>query len=555
MLVPGASFRGLHDSLVNHLGNERPSMLLALHEEAAVGIAHGYAKVTGQPLGVVLHSNVGLMHCTMAVFNAYCDRVPMLLYGATGPMDAAARRPWIDWIHTCTDQAALVRHFIKWDNQPASLRAAAEAMLRAAQIARTVPRGPTYIVFDSELQEARMETPLPLPEAARYQPGQPVHPAPDAVRAAVRLLVKAKSPLLLPGRGSRSIEAWDNRIELAERLGARVFTDLKTPAAFPTSHALHAATVKYLTGETRQVFRDADVILSLDWVDLAGTLRQVWKNEPVSAKVIQASADALVHNGWSMDHQGLPPADVNLLADPDTAVACMLEELRKSRRKRPPAARRWAQRRMALPSSEGIGVSLLAEAVNALAADAPMTLVKVNIGWPAKGLRQEHPLDFLGNDGGGGVGSGVGISIGAALALRATDRLPVTVLGDGDFMMGVNGLWTATRHGIPLLVVVANNRSFFNDEMHQERMALERGRPKENRWIGQRIAGPDLDIVALARAQGAVGIGPIVRPAQLRSALRSAAARVRKGKVVVLDVRVAPEYDAPLANLMVRGEA
>ncbi|MGH8665435.1 MAG: thiamine pyrophosphate-dependent enzyme, partial [Burkholderiales bacterium] len=133
--------------------------------------------------------------------------------------------------------------------------------------------------------------------------------------------------------------------------------------------------------------------------------------------------------------------------------------------------------------------------------------------------------------------------------------LPLTVLGDGDYMMGVNGLWTATRHGIPLLIVVANNLSFFNDEMHQERMALERGRPKENRWIGQRIAGPDLDIAALARAQGAVAIGDITEPAQLREALHSGAAQTRDGKVVVLDVRVAAEYDAPLANLMVRGHA
>src|SRR5688500_4622417 len=142
-LVPGASFRGLHDSLVNHLGNTQPAMLLALHEESAVAMAHGYAKVTAKPLAVILHSNVGVMHATMAIFNAYCDRVPMLIYGATGPMDAHARRPWIDWIHTCADQAALIRHFVKWDNQPVSLAASAEAMLRAAQIARTAPCGPT----------------------------------------------------------------------------------------------------------------------------------------------------------------------------------------------------------------------------------------------------------------------------------------------------------------------------------------------------------------------------------------------------------------------------
>jgi thiamine pyrophosphate-dependent acetolactate synthase large subunit-like protein len=553
-LVPGASFRGLHDSLVNHLGNANPAMLLTLHEETAVAIAHGYAKVTGEPMGVILHSNVGVMHATMAIFNAYCDRVPMLIYGATGPMDAHVRRPWIDWIHTCTDQAALIRHFIKWDNQPTSLAASAEAMLRAAQIARTAPCGPTYIVFDTPMQEAKIGAPVPLPDVARYAPSRPVHPAPDAVSAAVRMLVKAKRPLLLPGRVGRGMAAWNERIALAEWLGARVLTDLKSAASFPSDHPLHLMTVKYLTDESKRALSDADVILSLDWTDLAGTLRQVWKDDKVPARIIQVSADALVHNGWSMDHQGLPPADLNLLADPDATTSCLLRELKRVRRKRPALPRRRRPDARQPPArGDHIGVRDLADAVTELAARQDTTLVKVNIGWPAKGTRYNHPLDFLGNDGGGGVGSGVGISIGAALALRETGRLPVTVLGDGDFMMGVTGLWTATRHGIPLLVVVANNLSFFNDELHQERMALQRGRPTENRWIGQRIAGPDLDIVAIARAQGALGIGPVTRPAELRRVLRSGAAQTRRGKVVVIDVRVAAEYDAPLAHHMTRG--
>ncbi len=554
-LVPGASFRGLHDSLVNHLGNNNPSMLLTLHEETAVAIAHGYAKVTGRPLGVILHSNVGVMHASMAIFNAFCDRVPMLLFGATGPMDANARRPWIDWIHTCTDQAALIRHFIKWDNQPASLPAAAEAMLRAAQIARTAPCAPTYIVFDSGLQEANIQAPVPLPDVTRFEPSRPVHPAPAAVRAAAQMLLKAKRPLLLPGRLGRSIAAWNDRVALAELLGARVLTDLKTAATFPTDHPLHAGVVKYLTDESKNIFLQSDVILSLDWIDLAGTLKQVWKNDSVPAKVIQVSADMLVHNGWSMDHQGLPPADLNLLADPDAAAACLLLELRKSRRKPPALPRRM---RTAAPAGSNrgaeIGVRALADAVAEIAEQHDTSLIKVNIGWPAQGTRYNHPLDFLGNDGGGGIGSGVGISIGAALALRGSGRLPLAVLGDGDFMMGVSGLWTATRHGIALLVVVANNLSFFNDEMHQERMALQRGRPPENRWIGQRIAGPDIDIAALARAQGAVAMGPVTRRSELRKVLRAAATQTLKGKVVVVDVRVAAEYDAPLAALMVRGE-
>src|SRR5919197_893418 len=192
-LNPGASYRGLHDSIVNYLGNERPQMLLCLHEESAVAIAHGYAKATGKMMGVVLHSNVGLMHGTMAIFNAWCDRMPVVLIGATGPVDAVKRRPWIDWIHTARDQGAIVRDYVKWDDQPASPAAAREALLRAAWLAQTQPCAPVYGMLDG---------------AAR--------------------------PLILAGRVSRDAEAWRARVALAERLGARVLTDLKVGAAFPT---------------------------------------------------------------------------------------------------------------------------------------------------------------------------------------------------------------------------------------------------------------------------------------------------------------------------------
>jgi len=554
-VVPGASFRGLHDSLVNHLGNVDPAMLMALHEENAVSIAHGYAKVTGKPMAVILHSNVGLMHATMAVFNAFCDRMPMLVFGATGPVDANLRRPWIDWIHTCTDQAALIRHFIKWDNQPASLPAAAEAMLRAAQIARTAPCGPTYVVFDCALQEAKPSELPALPDVARFAPSAPVHPAPDAIGSAAALLARAKKPLVLAGRMSRHLDHWRARIELAERLGASVLTDLKTAAAFPTDHPLHAMPVKYIGEEARALFENADVVLSLDWIDLAGTLKQVWKTGAVPATIIHASPDALVHNGWSMDHQALPPADVYLLADPDATVACLLQALEQAgvERARPAPPRKPAPS-AATPGKQGIGVHALADAVNELAAGRQTSLIRINIGWPAAAMRYNHPLEFLGNDGGGGVGSGTGLAIGAALALLGTGRLPLAVLGDGDFLMSASALWTAVRHRIPVMIVVANNRSFFNDEMHQERMALQRGRPPENRWIGQRISAPDVGIVELARAHGAGAIGPVTETSELASAVREAADRTMRGEAVVVDVRIAAEYDAPLANLMVRGE-
>jgi thiamine pyrophosphate-dependent acetolactate synthase large subunit-like protein len=145
-------------------------MLLCLHEEHAVAIAHGWAKVTGRAMAAAAHSNVGLFHATMAVFNAWCDRMPLLLIGATGPVDAAKRRPWIEWIHTARDQGALLRHYTKWDDQPASPAAARESLLRAHWLAETAPQAPVYVNLDAGLQEAPMAQPLPPLDPARFRP-------------------------------------------------------------------------------------------------------------------------------------------------------------------------------------------------------------------------------------------------------------------------------------------------------------------------------------------------------------------------------------------------
>src|ERR1700733_4808286 len=196
-LNPGASYRGLHDSIVNYLGNETPQMLLCLHEEAAVAIAHGYAIVTGKAMAAAVHSNVGLFHATTAIFNAWCDRLPILVLGATGPVDAAKRRPWIDWIHTAADQGAIVRNYTKWDDQPASPAAAREALLRGFWIANTAPQGPVYINLDADMQESVLEKPLPAIDPKRYMPPVVAGAPADLIKQAAGLLKGAKYPVIL----------------------------------------------------------------------------------------------------------------------------------------------------------------------------------------------------------------------------------------------------------------------------------------------------------------------------------------------------------------------
>jgi thiamine pyrophosphate-dependent acetolactate synthase large subunit-like protein len=542
-LTPGASYRGLHDSIVNYLGNTRPQMLLCLHEESAVAIAQGYAKTSGTMMGAVVHSNVGLMHASMAIFNAWCDRMPVLVLGATGPWDAAKRRPWIDWIHTASDQGALVRDYTKWDNQPASVPAAYEAILRAAQIANTAPRGPTYVNLDAALQEAKIGALPPLPDVKRHRAPDPVLPAAHLVEAAAKLLSGAKHPVILAGRALRSESGWKQRVALAEKLQARVLTDIKLGAAFPTDHPLHAAPpATFLSPDTAKLLREADVVLALDWIDPAGVLKQAWGAEPVGAKVIQVSPDAHLHRGWSMDYQGLPPVDLYMMCEPEAAVAVLLDAV-KAR----PAALASKPAPLPDPAPDAVSIRTLADALNAATKGMDVCITRLPLGWNGAYRHFRHPLDYIGSEGGGGVGAGPGITVGAALALKGSGRLAVAIMGDGDFLMGATALWTATHYGIPCLILIANNRSFFNDELHQERVAKERSRPVENRWIGQRISGPDIDLAMMARAQGAEGIGPITKAAELRPAIEKGIQAVRGGTVCVVDVRVAPGYDTNLS--------
>jgi thiamine pyrophosphate-dependent acetolactate synthase large subunit-like protein len=553
-LNPGSSYRGLHDSLVNYLGNRRPRMLLCLHEESAVALAHGWAKVTGRPMLAIVHANVGLMHATMAIFNAWCDRAPMIVLGATGALDATRRRPWIEWIHTARDQGALIRNFTKWDDQPSSIGAAQEAVLRANMIAQTAPRGPVYLNFDLALQEDEIDTVPQMPDIARFAPPPAPEPGGALIRRAAELLARAERPVMLMGRSSRHPEAWARRVALAEAVGARVMTDRKSGAVFPTDHPLHAAGAQAV-----ELLAGADVILSLDWIDLAGTLKTNCAGRAPAGKVIQISVDQYVHNGWSMDYQGLPPADVYLLAEPDAALLPLLAAIRELKPNPPPlpapGPRRASPPLSALEAASIIEVPMLATALKEVLGETPATMIRLPLSWGDHLWEFRDPLDFLGTDGGGGIGSGPGMAVGAALALRdsGSGRLPVAILGDGDFLMGATALWTAVHNHIPLLVVIANNRSFFNDELHQERVARDRGRPVENRWIGQSIRDPEIDLATLARGQGCVGIGPVQDPKRLLAAIGEGVAAVRAGKVCVIDVRVAVGYDpAGAAGIMRR---
>ncbi len=539
-LNPGASYRGLHDSIVNHLGNRDPGMLLCLHEDHAIGIAHGYAKATDEPMGAIVHANVGLMHAHMAIFNAYCDRVPMIIMGATGPVDSHQRRPWIDWIHTSQDQAGIVRDILKFDVQPSSPEAIVDGMLRANIATRTEPCAPVYIVLDAGLQEASLERPVSMPDMSRFKAPAAPRAHGDDIQKIVMLIKSAKRPMILFGRGTRAQKDWDARVKLAESIGACVMSDLKNGAVFPTDHPAHVTEPFNQPAKAQHdLLAEADLILAFEWIDLGGCICPPKGGTDVRAKIVSITMDHHLHNGAHMVYQAMAPADV-LISASSEAVIHDLNAALGGGKKEPWRA---AVRRKFTPNESGkirmadVAVELRKNFANP---DA-VSLAGVARGWPCDLWPFRVPHAYMGKDGGGGIGSGPSISIGVALANSDRGRETVTVLGDGDFLMGGHAVYTAVKHQIPILFIINNNQSYFNDELHQETVAKRRNRPVGNRWIGQSLSHPFIDIAKFAEAQGATGIGPVTSLADLPAAIKKGVEIMRAGGVCLIDVHIPPD--------------
>ncbi len=547
---PGATFRGIHDSLVNYGGNVKPEIIECCHEEISVAVAHGYAKAAGKPMAAIVHNVVGLQHATMAIFNAWCDRVPLLVLGATGPMDTSKRRPWIDWIHTALVQGTLVRDYVKWDDQPASLAALPESLLRAYRIACTGPAGPVYVCVDAEIQEERIREAPPLPDLARYAPPAPVQANPDALERAAELLTEAECPVIVADFLGSHPGAVPALAELAGLLAAPV-VDKGNRFNFPSTHPLD------LTGAETQILGRADVILALDVLDLYGTLtttdRTTRQPEPLirpTTKIIHISLNEMATKSWVGEYQKLPAVDIPLLADTSVALPTLTrlcrKTMRKSRRVLDQRRKFWGDRHTALRmrfqvearrdwKSSPISCARLAAEVWEVIKKEPWVLVNGTLaGWARKLWDFREPTQYLGKSGGAGVGYGSGASIGAALAYRGTETLCVNLQSDGDLLYTPSSLWTAVHHNVPLLMVMHNNRSYYNSEEHAIRMAEARRRPVKNAGVGTRIETPRVDFVTLAQAFGAYGEGPIEDPNKIRPALQRALKVVKEEKRLAL---------------------
>ena len=538
MSESGASYRGLHDSLVNHIGNKTPEIITVCTKNMPWALPKATQNY-GRALAVAVHSNVGLMHASMGVFNAWCDRLPMLILGATGPLDAAKRRPWIEWIHTTIDQGSIVRGFTKWDDQPASPEAAVESIRRGVTITNTKPAGPVYVTLDVSIQEQKINVKPTFDDISNFPTPDDVEPPKAALAEALGVLSQAKRPFIFCGRGGRNETEWQNRIKLAERLNARTTTHIKLPAGFPTTHPLFIGETGWrLKGPVLDAIQSADAILMLDWLDGGNTLKLAFPPGSPRPSVINVSNDFQIHRGWSMDYGGLAAVDVLIPTVPCTAVSAFLDGLAK-----PAPVQQLREWDVPLVSGEGdIGMMDLARAFFHAIKDVIFASPAGHLAGPMPN-EITHPHGFLGHTGGGGSCRNIS-AVGAALGLReiGSGRRAVAILGDGDYTMGLTAIWNAATLKLPILFLIANNQSYYNDEDHQIKIARCRGRPEENASIGQRMQEPEPNLAGLARNLGLEAPEPITNLADLQPAVIHSLDRVENGAAVVLDVRVRQEY-------------
>jgi len=553
---PGATFRGLHDSLVNYGGNHAPEIVLCTHEEIAVALAHGYARAKGKPMGAVVHNVVGLQHASMAIYNAWADRLPVIVMGGTGPMDTANRRPWIDWVHTALVQGNLVRDFVKWDDQPGSVEAVPESFVRAYRLATTEPMGPVYICYDGEVQEKKLDGEIAY-SLDRYPAPLPLQAPEEGFEKTIRWLLEAKRPVILADSVGRKEAGFNALGELAELLAAPVLDQLWR-FNFPVHNRLN------LSGMHAKVIPQADLVLALDVSDLEGAVTQraqeKGRRRPIellspSTKIINVGLDDLLVRAWSTDFNKLRQADLMIMADtavflPELVRRLKAEKERLSKLSEDTQSRRaqWAklyEEKVAAREKETktkwdekpIAMSRLYVELAEALKNEDWVLTngssqgKENSYLPAMKFNQ-----ILGKYKGGGLGYGLPASLGAALAHKGSGKFCVDLQPDGCLLFTVSSLWTAVHHKIPLLIVVCSNRSYYNDEEHQERIAEVRGRPVENKTIGIRIEEPEVDFGAMARTYGCWGAGPITEPKDLIKTLREAVKVVKEGKPALVDV-------------------
>jgi acetolactate synthase I/II/III large subunit len=546
---PGSSFRSLHESLVNYGGNRKPELLTCLHEESAVGMAHGYAKAFGKPMAVMTHGTVGLQHASMALYNAWCDRVPVYMIVGNG-LDANKRRPGTEWNHSVQDAALMVRDYVKWDDYPMSLQHFAESAVRAYKIAMTPPCEPVLLVADIDLQEDAIHAEgLKIPKLAKSVPPQGDR---AALAEAAKWLASAETPVIIADRVARDQQGIRDLVALAEALQAPV-CDVGGRMNFPNNHYLCH------NDRRRELTRDADVVLLLEvgdpWAQF-NTFSDPHKRQNYAAKkdvkIIHISMQDVYIRANYQDFQRYQPVDLAINGDAQTSLAPLTEEVKKigksgaGREEKLRAAHNTMRQRARDAAAVGWDASpvttarLTAELWGAVKNEPWSLVVSDRVTWARRLWPMTEYHHALGGSGGQGVGYAAPAAAGAALANKAKGLLSVTFQPDGDLLYAPGVLWTAAYHKIPLLFLMHNNRGYYQEVMHLQRMASLHERRVDTAWVGNIIDNPAIDFAKLAQSHGVWAEGPIADAKQIGPALQRALKVVKSGAPALVDVVCQP---------------
>ena len=536
---PGSSFEGLHESIINYGENTAPELLTCCHEESSVAMAHGYAKIEGKPMLALVHGNIGLQHASMAIYNAYADRVPVFVI-AGNFRDAGNRANGVNSYHSAQDMALIVRDCVKWDDEPVSLPAFAESAIRAYKIAMTPPMEPVLLVLDHELQ--LRPTPDPAPRIPRMTMFSPPAGDANAVREAARLLVAAANPRINAGRAARTPNGITLLVELAELLQAPV-NGGGDRVNFPSRHPLAGS------GSGAP-----DVILNLELQGAPPAIANA-----AGAKIINVSALGLNIKSNLQDFQHMAEADVDIAADSEATLPLLIDEVKRQltadraralqdRGRKIADVHRQARVQAMQAAAYGwdsspISLARLSAELWAQIKDEDWSLVSWQgfvSGWPGRLWNFDRHYRYIGGQGAGAMGYGAPAAVGAALANRKHGRLSVNIQTDGDLNYAPGVLWTACHHQIPLLTVMHNNRAYHQEVMFVQQMAGQRNRGADRAHIGTTLREPNIDYAKMAQAYGMHGEGPIADPKDLAPAIARALERVKRGEPALVDVVTQP---------------
>ena len=539
---PGSSFEGLHESIINYGGNRMPELLTCCHEESSVAMAHGYAKISGKPMLAIVHGNIGLQHASMAIYNAYADRVPVMIIAGNW-RDAGTRANGVNSYHSAQDMALIVRDYVKWDDEPASLAAYAESAVRAYKIAMTPPMEPVLLVVDHDLQLRPLATSPKIPRLV--MPSAPVA-EPGAVREAARLLVAAENPRINAGRMARTPQGITRLVELAELLQAPV-NGGGDRVNFPSRHPLAGIGIG-----------TPDVVLNLE-VQGLGSPNPGSIPGTAAAKTINISSLDLFIKSNLQDFQHMVDADVDMAADSEATLPLLIDEVK--RQLTADRARALKDRGAKLATAHREARTQAMEGAAYGWNSSPISLARLSAelwdqirnddwslvswqgfisGWPGRLWNFDAHHRYIGGQGAGAMGYGAPAAVGAALANRAHGRLSINIQTDGDLNYAPGVLWTACHHKIPLLTVMHNNRAYHQEVMFVQQMASERNRGADRAHIGTTLREPNIDYAKMAQAYGMYGEGPIENPKDLAPAIKRALDRVRRGEPALLDVVTQP---------------